>query len=48
VHIVEGKGVQLGERATVEDVAAHWAQISDMSGAVPLGSGGEVTRKIFS
>jgi NAD(P)-dependent dehydrogenase (short-subunit alcohol dehydrogenase family) len=48
VHIVEGKGVQLGDGATVEDVAAHWAEISDMSAAAPLGSGGEVTRKIFS
>ena len=48
VHIVEGKGVQLGDTATVEDVAAHWAQISDMSAAVPLSSGGDVTRKIFS
>ena len=48
VQIVEGKGAQLGDAATVEDVAAHWAEISDMSAAVPLGSGGEVTRKIFT
>ena len=48
VHIVEGKGVKLGEQPTVEDIAARWSEISDMSAAVPLNQGGDVTRKIFT
>ena len=48
VHIVEGKGVKLGANATVEDIAANWAKISDMSEATPFASGSDVTKKIFS
>jgi NAD(P)-dependent dehydrogenase (short-subunit alcohol dehydrogenase family) len=48
VHIVESKGVKLGDKVTVEDIAANWAEISDMSEATPFGSGSEVTKKIFS
>jgi NAD(P)-dependent dehydrogenase (short-subunit alcohol dehydrogenase family) len=48
VHIVEAKGVKLGEDASVEDVAAHWEQIVDMSEATPIQQGGDVTRKIFT
>ena len=48
VEIVEAKGVKLGDSVTVDDVAAHWAEITDMSDAQPLQQGGDVTRKIFS
>lgn len=48
VHIVEAKGVKLGDNASVEDVAAHWEQIVDMSEAAPIQQGGDVTRKIFT
>ena len=48
VHIVEGKGVKLGENATLEDFAANWEKISDMSAAKPFNNGSEVTLKIFS
>jgi NAD(P)-dependent dehydrogenase (short-subunit alcohol dehydrogenase family) len=48
VHIVEGKGVKLGDKVTVEDIASHWSEISDMSGATPFNSGSDVTMKIFS
>lgn len=34
-EIVENKGVDLGPKATVEDVAANFAKISDLSGAKP-------------
>jgi NAD(P)-dependent dehydrogenase (short-subunit alcohol dehydrogenase family) len=47
-HVVEGKGVKLGLNATVDDVAANWEAISDMSQAIPLTQGGDVTRKIFT
>jgi NAD(P)-dependent dehydrogenase (short-subunit alcohol dehydrogenase family) len=47
-QMVEAKGVKLGDAATVEDVAEHWAEITDMSGAQPLNQGGDVTRKIFT
>jgi hypothetical protein len=29
-------GVKLGDNASVEDVAAHWEQIVDMSEATPM------------
>ncbi|MDH5670509.1 MAG: SDR family oxidoreductase [Myxococcales bacterium] len=48
VHIVEGKGVKLGDNVSVEDVAANWEKISDMSEATPFNAGGEVTMKIFT
>ena len=48
VHIVEGKGVKLGDNATLEDFAANWEKISDMSAATPFNMGAEVTMKIFS
>jgi NAD(P)-dependent dehydrogenase (short-subunit alcohol dehydrogenase family) len=47
VHIVEGKGAKLGDKATVEDVAANWDAITDMSEAKPMAQGAEVTMKIF-
>lgn len=33
--IVENQGVNLGQDASVEDVAAHWDQIADLTGAKP-------------
>jgi hypothetical protein len=39
VQMMEGQGVHLaGSDITPEGVAAHWAQISDMSGARPFDS----------
>jgi NAD(P)-dependent dehydrogenase (short-subunit alcohol dehydrogenase family) len=48
VQIVEGKGAKLGPNATVEDVAQHWSEITDMSAAAPYTQGGDITRKIFT
>jgi NAD(P)-dependent dehydrogenase (short-subunit alcohol dehydrogenase family) len=48
VHIVEGKGVKLGDNVSVEDIAKNWEKISDMSAATPFNTGAEVTMKIFS
>jgi NAD(P)-dependent dehydrogenase (short-subunit alcohol dehydrogenase family) len=48
VHVVEGKGVKLGDNVTVEDIAKNWDKISDMSAATPFNQGSEVTIKIFS
>lgn len=47
VQVVEGKGVHLGQSATVDDVAAAIDKICDMSEATPFNHGGEVTAKIF-
>ncbi|HJW69439.1 MAG TPA: SDR family oxidoreductase [Candidatus Binatia bacterium] len=48
VQVVEGKGVHLGPAATVEDVAAAFDRIADMSEATPFWQGAEVTQKIFA
>ena len=48
VEIVEGKGAKLGQNATLEDFAAAWDKISDMSEATPFNNGPEVTVKIFT
>ncbi len=34
-YIVENEGVSLGQDVTVEDVAAHWDQITDLTGVKP-------------
>jgi NAD(P)-dependent dehydrogenase (short-subunit alcohol dehydrogenase family) len=47
-HIVEGKGVKLGLSATVDDFAANWDKISDMSQATPFENGSGVIGKIFT
>lgn len=47
VQIVEGKGVKLGQNATVEDVAANIEKISDMSQAKAFTQGPEVFSNIF-
>jgi NAD(P)-dependent dehydrogenase (short-subunit alcohol dehydrogenase family) len=48
VHIVEGKGVKLGTSATVDDFAANFEKIADMSEAKPNNNGSDVIVKIFS
>lgn len=48
VQVVESKGVHLGPAATVEDVAAAFDRIADMSEATPFWQGAEVTQKIFA
>jgi len=48
VQIVEGTGVKLGAEATVDDVAAAWDKISDMSGATPAFSSNEKLATIFA
>jgi hypothetical protein len=48
VQVVESKGVHLGAAATVEDVAAAFDRIADMSEATPFWQGAEVTQKIFA
>ena len=48
VQVMEGKGVHLGPDATVEDVAAAFDRISDMSEATPFAQGAGVTQKIFA
>jgi NAD(P)-dependent dehydrogenase (short-subunit alcohol dehydrogenase family) len=48
VHVVEGKGVKLGQNVTVDDFAANYAKISDMSEAKPFDNGASVTAKIFT
>jgi NAD(P)-dependent dehydrogenase (short-subunit alcohol dehydrogenase family) len=48
VSIVEGKGVKLGQNATVDDFAANWEKIADLSEAKPHASGNEIIGKIFA
>ena len=48
VQIAEAKGVKLSGDVTVEDIAARWNEITDMSAAQPFASGSEVTMKIFA
>ncbi|RJF87166.1 SDR family oxidoreductase [Oleomonas cavernae] len=48
VQIVEGTGAKLGADATVDDVAAAWDKISDMSGATPAFSSNEKLATIFA
>ncbi len=48
VHLVEGKGAKLGQTVSVDDFAANFAKISDMSEAKPFNNGAEVVMKIFT
>jgi NAD(P)-dependent dehydrogenase (short-subunit alcohol dehydrogenase family) len=47
VQIIEGRGVKLGQNATVEDFAANFDKISDMSQAKAFQGGPEVFGNIF-
>ena len=49
VQVMEGRGVHLqGEQVSAEGVAAHWAQIADMSGARPFDSAGAALLGAFA
>jgi len=48
VAIVEGKGVKLGPTVSVEDIAANFDKIADLTEAQPIMSGMDVFGKIFS
>ena len=47
-RIVETDGVNLGQNASADDVATHFAQITDWSTAKPYGQGGEQSAKFFA
>ncbi len=47
VEIVEGKGARLSGDVTVDDFAAAFAEITDMSEAKPYKQGGDITMKIL-
>jgi NAD(P)-dependent dehydrogenase (short-subunit alcohol dehydrogenase family) len=47
-QIVESKGVKLGQNASVEDFAAAFEKITDMTDAKPHGNGSEIIMKILS
>ena len=47
VAVVEARGVKLGEKVTVEDIADNFSKICDMGGAQEFGMGGEATMKVF-
>jgi len=46
-QIVESRGVNLGQGATADTVAANWAAISDFSGAKHFTMGNEHSAHIF-
>jgi NAD(P)-dependent dehydrogenase (short-subunit alcohol dehydrogenase family) len=48
VQIAEAQGVELGDKVTVEDIAANWSKITDMADSTAFASGSEVTKKIFT
>lgn len=48
VEIVEAKGVQLGDQASCDEVAAHWSRIADMAGAAPANSAMAALARIFA
>ena len=48
VQVMEGRGVHLGKDASVDDVAAAFDRIADMSEAAPFTQGAEVTQRIFA
>ena len=47
-RIVETDGINLGHRASADDIAAHFAQITDWASAKPYGQGGEQNMKFFT
>ena len=47
-RIEETDGVNLGHKATAEDVAANWAKIADFSTAKPYFQGSEQPQKFFA
>ncbi len=47
-QLVETDGVNLGHKATADDVAASWAKITDFAGAKHYTQGGEQSQKFFA
>ena len=47
-QIVETDGINLGQNASADDIAAHFSQITDWSTAKPYGQGGEQSAKFFA
>src|SRR5476651_263710 len=47
-RIVETDGVNLGQGASADDIAAHFAEICDWSTAKPYGQGGEQSAKFLA
>jgi NAD(P)-dependent dehydrogenase (short-subunit alcohol dehydrogenase family) len=47
-QVVESKGVKIGLNANVDDFAAAFEKISDMSEAKPHGNGSEIIGKLFA
>ncbi|HXL99067.1 MAG TPA: hypothetical protein VN932_03985, partial [Rhizomicrobium sp.] len=46
-QIVESAGINLGQKATADDVAANWAKIGDFTGAKHFTMGGEHSAHFF-
>jgi NAD(P)-dependent dehydrogenase (short-subunit alcohol dehydrogenase family) len=46
-QIVESSGINLGQKATADDVSANWAKISDFTGAKHFTMGGEHSAHFF-
>jgi NAD(P)-dependent dehydrogenase (short-subunit alcohol dehydrogenase family) len=47
IAVMQGPGVVLGPQATVDDVAARYAEISDVSNLEPVENAGDSTMKMF-
>jgi NAD(P)-dependent dehydrogenase (short-subunit alcohol dehydrogenase family) len=47
-QLVETDGINLGHKATVDDVAANWAKITDFANAKHYNQGGEQSQKFFA
>jgi NAD(P)-dependent dehydrogenase (short-subunit alcohol dehydrogenase family) len=47
VAVLQGRGAAIGPEATVDDVAARYEQISDLSEARPIENAGDATMAIF-
>ena len=48
IAVLQGKGVALGPTASVEEVAARYQEISDLSGARPMDNAGDATMAAFA
>ena len=47
-QLVETDGINLGHKATADDVAANWAKITDFTNAKHYNQGGEQSQKFFA
>jgi NAD(P)-dependent dehydrogenase (short-subunit alcohol dehydrogenase family) len=47
-QLVETDGINLGHKATADDVAANWAKITDFTNAKHYNMGGEQSQKFFA